>query len=334
MSRETAAWLNTQVLIGFTDKRGHAWHYRADSQGGEPNHYPGPIPVADVRRRLFNWKAQRAEVLIRDNFGTRLEPTALAITASDNGDRLGLHTDGYGIHQYDEWLLNKVTLLLDGGLQIGSAGLLRQRKQAWVSVEVPDNIMTPEGVEFRPNLLACTSHDASLKSRYKRVVTNVVCDNTMAAGLRETGQEHAVAHTSQSDLNVLDARAALNMVETIAGEFAAEVKKLCETAVTDEAWRMFLDAHDPLPAQRGRAYTNAAKRRSSLTRLWTSDSRVSPWRGTGWGVVQAVNTRQHHEATVQGATRPERNMTRVLDGGLAKLDHATVSTLRTVLATI
>ncbi len=29
MSRETLNWLNTNTLIGFTDKRGHAFHWRA-----------------------------------------------------------------------------------------------------------------------------------------------------------------------------------------------------------------------------------------------------------------------------------------------------------------
>ena len=48
MSAETSTWLNTQTLIGFTDQRGHAWHYRADDQGDEPNHYPSAVPVADV----------------------------------------------------------------------------------------------------------------------------------------------------------------------------------------------------------------------------------------------------------------------------------------------
>ena len=57
MSRETMLHLNTNTLIGFTDRRGNAWHYRAVLQGAESNHYPGAIPVADVRRRLLNWQA-------------------------------------------------------------------------------------------------------------------------------------------------------------------------------------------------------------------------------------------------------------------------------------
>ncbi|WP_158889064.1 DUF932 domain-containing protein [Amycolatopsis anabasis] len=334
MSRETSQWLNTNVLIGFTDKRGHAWHYRASDQGSEPNHYPGAIPLPDVRRRLFDWTAEPEPVFVQGKFGLRQVPNTIAVTASDNGDVLGIHTDTYDIHQYQDWLLHKVGLILDDGLAIGSAGLLRERKQAWVSVEVPDTITTPEGVEFRPNLLACTSHDGSLSTTYKRVVTNVVCDNTMAAGLREHGQQFSVRHSANSGFRIVEARDALAMVHTVAEDFAAEVKALCATTVTDRAWRAFLDAHTPVPQEDGRSRTTALKQRSALTRLWTSDSRVSPWRGTAWGVVQAVNTFTHHEATVRNASRPERNMSRTVDGKIDKLDQSTVSTLGKVLASV
>jgi len=36
MPKETFQWLNTMTLIGFTAKRGHAWHYRGSGQGAEP----------------------------------------------------------------------------------------------------------------------------------------------------------------------------------------------------------------------------------------------------------------------------------------------------------
>ena len=62
MSQETSEWLNQNVLVGFTSKRGNAWHYKESDQGDEPNHYEMNIPVEDVERRLFYWDAvfQRA----------------------------------------------------------------------------------------------------------------------------------------------------------------------------------------------------------------------------------------------------------------------------------
>ena len=83
----------------------------------------------------------------------------------------------------------------------------------------------------------------------------------------------------------------------------------------------------------GESFTGlAATASDDLTRLWDHDARVAPWRGTAWGVVQAVNTYVHHEQTVRGTDRADRNMLRAVDGGADTLDTATLTTLRGVLA--
>ncbi|HEX5405248.1 MAG TPA: DUF932 domain-containing protein [Pseudonocardiaceae bacterium] len=332
MSRETLEWLNTNVLIGHTDKRGKAWHYRSSTQGVEPNHYSGPIPIADVQRRLFHWHVESGPVLVQaGRHGLVRADNRQALYADDTGEVLGVFAESYAIHQYQDWLLDKVASILDDNLSIGSAGLLRNRAQAWVSVEIPENITTREGVTFRPNLLACTSHDGSLATTYKRVVTNVVCDNTMSAGLTETGQVIKIKHSRYSAFRVLDARKALDMVMAVADDFAAEVAQLCRVGVSDSVWRQFLTAHVP-DGDSSRSKTLAHTERAELDRLWNFDERVRPWRNTGWGVVQAVNTYTHHYATVRGASRPERNLCRAVAGQTDALDLATVTTLDKVLA--
>jgi phage/plasmid-like protein (TIGR03299 family) len=345
MSQETSTWLNTNTLIGFADKRGHAWHYRADDQGEEPNHYPGPVPMPDVHRRLFAWDAATAAVSaeyfnadgfvrLSDEQRQAVVRPAGAFGPDDKGAILGLFKDGYVIHQFREWLLGTVGSILDDELSIGSAGLLRGGAVAWVSVEVPDTIMTPEGVAFRPNLLACTSHDGSLATTFQRVVTNVVCDNTMSAALGESGQRIKVRHSRHSRLRLAEARQALQIVHTIADDFAAQVADLTARTVTDRQWVRFLDAHVQLPSSSmpSRSRTIAERKRDVLGQLWDHDSRVAPWRGTAWGVVQAVNTYAHHEQTVRGMDRAERNMLRAVEGGADALDTATLATLARVLA--
>jgi phage/plasmid-like protein (TIGR03299 family) len=335
VSRESFETLNTSTLIGMTDKRGRAWHYRAELQGAEPNHYTGFVPVADVIRRLFHWNAISVPLYIETPLGMMPVEGRQAIARDDIYAVMGLFKDGYAMHQYRETLVDNLRMILDDdNLGVGSAGLLRGGAQAWVSVEVPDNIVTPEGVEFRPNLLACTSHDGSLATTYKRVVTNVVCDNTMAAGLAEQGQAYRIKHSKYSKLKLNDARDALAVVHTIADDFAAEVKALCETSVTDKQWGAFIDAHTPLPETSGRSYTMALNVRESLAQMWNNDVRVTPWRNTAWGVVQAVNTYEHHAKTVRGATRPERNMTRAVTGGVDTLDQSTVAVLGKILANV
>lgn len=348
MSRETIEHLNQNTLIGFTDKRGHAWHYRADAQGAEPNHYGQAVPLADVRRRLFHWEALSRPVSVSlpatldDADGVDAEGNLTrsmlidgkqAIVRSDTGHVMGIFAEGYSIHQYDEWLLGTVGTILDDSLSIGSAGLLKGGAVAWVSVEVPDTITTPEGVTFRPNLLACTSMDGSLATTFKRVVTNTVCDNTMAAALGEAGQVYKVKHSRYSKAKITQARDALAVVHTIADDFAAEVAALTQIGVTAQDWKKFLEAVAPIEADtKGRSLTMAENKRETLNRLYRWDERVAPWSGTAYGVLQAVNTYTHHEGIVRGADRAERNMLRAVTGGVDKLDTDTLATLTKVLA--
>jgi phage/plasmid-like protein (TIGR03299 family) len=325
VSRETLEWLNTNVLVGYADRRGNAWHFEPDAQGGEPNHYDGPVPVDDVRRRLFDWKPVESPIYVDYDGGLPKAQGFKAVLRSDTGLVMGIFKDGYTAHPYDEWLVENVEGLLNDGLSVGSAGLLKGGAVAWVSVEVPENIKTPSGVVFRPHLLACTSFDGSLATTYKRVVTNVVCDNTMSAALAEKGQQYKVKHSKYSKLRKGEAVEALAMVTEIAEVFERQVEVLTNVPVNRMDWAKFLDAYAPMPEEaKGAKVTNARNRRGDLEKLWYYDTRVAPWNGTAYGVLQAVNTYEHWTMSVKG-DRFERNQLRAVEG---KWDEADTTTLK------
>ena len=54
----------------------------------------------------------------------------------------------------------------------------------------------------------------------------------------------------------------------------------------------------------------ADSKRDSLDAMYRSDPRVAPWAGTAHGVLQAVNTYEHHAGTVRGSSRTERTGSR------------------------
>lgn len=352
MSRETLEHLNLHTLIGNTAQRGHAWHYRAEHQGGEPNHYPGPIPVADVERRLFSWQAVSRPVAVELDADiatmTHLTETGTparwaridgrqAICRGDTDTVMGIFASGYTMHQYREWLLTTVANVLDDELSISSAGLLRAGAIAWVEVSVPESIATPEGVVFRPNLLATTSFDGSIATTFKRTITDVVCDNTRESALAEQGPTYKVKHSRHSHARLADARSALAVVHNMAEDFANEITRLCDITVSDRAWGRFLDLYVATSDRRGvalhgRALTLAENKRDALERLYRHDRRAAPWAGTAHGVLAAVNTYEHHESSVRGASRAERNMLRTVTGDFAKLDRTTMDCLATALA--
>lgn len=337
MSKETSTWLNQNTLIGFTEKRGEAWHYRATDQGEESNHYAGAVPVEDVQRRLFNWQAVETPLFVPDgNGGYRELPNRKAMLRSDNGHDMGVFRETYQGHDYNEWLLGTVGNILDDYLAVGSAGLLKGGAVAWVSVEMPENLKTASGVEYRPHLLATTSFDGSLATTFKPVIQNVVCDNTMTMALGEDGARFKVKHSRNSGVKIQEARDALGLVQSIGDDFAAEVEMLTNQPVSNEDFERLVDDISPLPkiteGESTRGLTMAENKRDTLWRLWNNDERVSPWTGTAYGAWQALNTYQQHESIVRGAQRAERNMLNAVNGAAEKADAESMTAIRKLIA--
>ena len=328
MSRETLEHLNTQVLIGFTDQRGTAWHYKKDKQTDEPNHYTQAIPVDDVLRRLFAWHAIELPMYVKTAQGEHEVPNRKAIVRDDTFTVLGVPSKAYVPHQYDEWLLTKVSNLIDDDLSIGSAGLLKNGAVAWVQIELPNN-MKVEGVEFRPHLLATTSFNGEIATLYKRTCTIVVCDNTRASALNETSDEVRVKHTSGSLLRLNDARQALSIIHEVGDDFAAEIKELMSIKVSDNHFDRFLNVLVPARDDDSRQLqTRSDNTKHTLRQMWQTDVRCAPFRNTGFGVVQTVNTwRQHVKPTRNGRSIIERTMMDTLTGITEASDRKVVEML-------
>lgn len=332
MSRETLQTLNTTTLIGYTDKRGHAWHYRKDHQGTEPNHYPTAIPVADIHRRLFNWKPLEAPItataLTDDGVLTVTDDTRKAIVRPDTQTILGVFSTGYQVHDYGQWLVDHVEAILDDDLQIGSAGLLRGGAVAWVQVELNDTITGPGGIDYRPFLTATTSLDGSIATTYQTGAQVVVCDNTLSAALREDSPRIRIKHSSRSLGRLADVRQALDIVHTVSDSFNAQVEQLLNEEVNAARWAKFLNLYTlPTDPTSQRATTIATTKADALNRLWRYDDRVAPWAGTAYGVIAAVNTYTHHEALVRGSDRSTRNAERMITGKVDELDRNTLKVL-------
>lgn len=312
MSMETREWLSKNTLIGFTEKRGNAWHYRQ----GDDNHYPQAIPVDDVLKRLFSWNPVKVPEQWTD------PKTGLIVTGKDivivrddmtgAGAKLGTFTDGYQLHPYPQWLVNNVFTIVDASgdeLGVSSAVLLKGGKIASVQIEVPETFRGPAGVDFRPFLSASSSFDGSISTQYGLMNTMVVCDNTLNAGLNERGKKIKIRHTRNSmDGMVQAARDALGLIHEAADSFSAEVEELLSKELTERGFAEIVAELTEVPEDASkRSRTMAANKTEKLMGL-RSDPRVEPWWGTAFGGVQLLNTFRQHEQIVRGATRPERNM--------------------------
>lgn len=360
MSAETSQWLNQNTLIGLTAQRGHAWHYRASDQGVEPNHYDGFVPVEDVERRLFSWEPGErtvAVVLKGEHPGATVTypviengvpvmysvveiPDRKAITRDDTEDVLGIFSDGYAPHGYQQWLIENIGRLLSTGVDevgIGSAGLLRNGAQAWVQVQVPEAIEVG-GTLLLPYLTAATSLDGSMATTYLTGSDVVVCDNTLSAAALTATSKIKLRHSRNSTLRLGEARSELEIMFAAADEMVAAVDRLQNTPVTNEQFAKVREALDPRPAADKEGTSAPARwdtRQGKLIDLWTKDERVTPWAGTAWGVLMAFNTYGQHEQTFRKTkltgSRAESNMVKNIQGKLEQADRKVLDALGAVL---
>jgi phage/plasmid-like protein (TIGR03299 family) len=327
MGTESAEWYNTQILVGFTEKRGHAWHYKADLQGEEPNHYPKAIPVGDVHRRLFQWKAEKQPIYLMQNGPIKQIPNRVAVTRNDTDEVLGIFSDGYSVHQYDEWLIKNLANIIDDDISIGSAGLLKSGGVAWVSLEMPDNIEAVKGFQIRPHLLATTSHNGTISTTYKQVTTFVVCDNTYEMALGESDPEFRIRHSKYSSMRIQSARDALGIVHRMTESMVRHIRVLADTQVSEKHFEMVLNAVVPKPSPDSKmATTRADTKRDAIVGLYRTDARAAEWRGSALGVLQAFNTYNQHFAGTD-KNRIERNMTNTLMGSTKVADRKVLQLL-------
>lgn len=332
MSNETYEWKRDNILVGYTDDFGRAWWDKGATRAdGTPNHFPAEIPLSEVKALLgITFSARRVYYETADG-GLREAEDRRAWVRDSTEDLIEIHSEGYQGHQFLHALVRNVELILGEGLGIGGAGLLKKGAVGYVQVQMPKNL-TVHGIDFRPWLMATTSFDGSIATTYKKGVTKVLCDNTRGMALVEPGERHVIKHTRNSELRVNEARQALAILNEHAEAFAAEVETLLAVDVSDQQWSKFLEAYAPIKEDAtSRSITMAENKRGELNKLWCNDNRVSPWSGTAYGVVQAVNTFVHHVGIVRGADRVERNMLRAATGGADALDRATVELLGTVL---
>ena len=125
----------------------------------------------------------------------------------------------------------------------------------------------------------------------------------------------------------------MNIIFEQADAFAAEVAKLTAWKVSTRAFDKALDLLVPVPEVPAgktttRAFTLAQNKQDALRRLYVNDVRVSPWKGTAFGVLQAVNTYAHHETSIHASTnRAQRNMLNAIEGHTLALDMQVLSVL-------
>jgi phage/plasmid-like protein (TIGR03299 family) len=352
MSEFTLEKLNDgHILTGDGIK---PWWFKAEFQPAESTIYPGPIPVADVLRRVFYWRVTGLDVVtlvpltatelaergnapapFKDSKGRpcRIVTDTSRIAVARDDDYRHFHVAAAGFpaddrSNFSTWFLDGPRKIMGDALHVTSAGTLGNGETGFVTLGTGENVVTDDGFAVRPYLLAAAGLNGTLANIVKPAYGVSVCDNTLTANLADGLASFKVKHTkkmSAGDSDDIVKRQAefLGLMEMMATAARETFGRLAAVKINSRAWNLLLDAVIPVPEKSGRGATMANNRRDVVTSLYRHDPRCEPWTGTGLGALQAFNTYDQHYRQVNaasGTNRFDRNMLAALKGEVDQHD--------------
>lgn len=345
MSKESAGWLNSHILIGM----GFRPWWLDQTLITPENLYDGPIPVDDILTKLFHWepeawptqafepgKGAAGRRTVKDNRRYAILRPPGSFSDDDPGAVFYYGgQESYKVHTRREWLTGMVGRLLGPDVVIESAGELADGAEAWVGVSVPEE-QSHAGVFYRPRITVATSANGRLASQGASHAHLSVCDNTMSMNLAEghtAGLGIRVRHSLNSVTNATVQRYAdaLGILMAQADDFRQTVEVLTNTPVSEDQWQAFLNHYaGDVTELEGRAVAFAETARAALNAEWMGDNLTSaPWAGTAFGALQAANTYTHHSKVRRGSIddRVMANVRESITGEWSKHDDRALAAL-------
>jgi phage/plasmid-like protein (TIGR03299 family) len=208
------------------------------------------------------------------------------------------------------------------GIKVETAGSLKNGRKVWALGKL-DRVLDLAGDEILPYLLFLWSHDGTSAVRIMPTPVRVVCDNTLRMALSGAKNVWSASHTASIHDRAEQAKQNLRLTNSFYDKFENEVQRLIDQTVSEMLFEQILEeiVPDPTPEKEGakisdRKLDNALTKRGEIRELYNLDSRVAPFKDTGWGVVQAFSTHDLWFGKVHGGDnmRLERQASRVLSG--------------------
>lgn len=219
------------------------------------------------------------EIEIKDRYATY---------RSDNGKVLGTVGKGYNIVQNEE-LFDLAEGLLDSGeAKYETAGSLRGNRVVFITVRLDRDVKVAD-IEFEPYLVLASSHDGTLAARAMVTPTVVVCANTLRLATESAKYEYRIKHTNSAKAKLSQVREALGITFDTYDLFQLEVDQLLNTEVTRLQFEQIVENLFP-DTESVQGMTLATNRREQVRATYMHDPAAAPYQGTGWGVINAVNT--------------------------------------------
>lgn len=277
----------------FASRETPAWHQLGTV-------FEGDVTTSEMLdlAHLSNWDIHLRPVQVAGVSEERFAKPAFATVRTNPFDGeldvLGTVGQRYNPFQNEE-LLSFGDNLLDGGGQWETAGSIKDGRQVFASLMMPNSIvLDPNGASDQVDsyLLLHTSHDGSISVMAGITPVRVVCANTLNFALGSIKQSFKMRHTQSIEGKVAIAREALGIAFDYMDVFNLEAEQLIQTEMTNAQFTDLVTDLYPKPEEEKKAgVTRWENKVDTLTDIFVGhDDNKSNENilGTAWSGLNAL----------------------------------------------
>lgn len=302
----------TRITQSFSVRR-TPWHELADVVLDD-------ILVTDTEQILdlmgANWTIVRKPVVVdgieddrydafcRSDTGKRLSILPKSWTEVDNIEGLGVLDDVLGM-----------------GALVNTGGTLDGGARVWVQARVPNDIVFG-GTVHAPLMTWSTAHDGTGSVRMDATMVNADCTNSLRIGKALAVSSVAWRHTKNVRERMAMASQAMGVMDAFTAAYTAEVEALLAKQISEQDFREILDALVPVDTTAtARVQEGARAKQGAIRSFYSSERDGGKFRGTAWGVLNAVNgfslwaSEVRPGGETEDRARAKRTALRVMKGG-------------------
>lgn len=299
----------TNDIVSFANSRNDAWHQLGQSVG----HLMTATEVM-AEAHLANWNVRKVPMhittdpIISDEGvtpGEQIEVPNKWATVRTNPitgktEPLGVVGNVYTPLQNEASTEMLDAMRDESSAAFETAGALRGGRETFVTMKLPEAMKFTSPITGKDDvtelyIAALNSHDGNSPFRFIVTPTRIVCANTQGMALRNAQASFSLRHTINAKNAINEARAALGLTFKYLEEFESAVQTMIAREM--EGVQVIEIIHavtgvDKAPTER--AKNMRLEHAGQIMGLYRESDTVAPFKGTAFGVYNAVTEYADH----------------------------------------
>jgi phage/plasmid-like protein (TIGR03299 family) len=264
----------------------------------------------------LDWQVQQSPISYQVEGGARQVNDRVMNYRSDTGNPLGIVGSGYQILQNSKMFNFLDSVVGSSEAMYVNAGSFKGGRKVYIQAKLPGFIKFDDGEDVGEKYLTfISSHDGSLGNSVLFTPIRVICQNTLVRALQSDDHRTNIRHTLSMEINLNQAKAALNLVSGQVAILEQLSRKLIGTKFQDKQMTELLEKSGMIPAEEkksGRANNIIAE---VLERFhYGKGSEFKTSKGTAWGAYNAVSEYVDH---FRGSNPEKRAESLLMGSGMA-----------------